>query len=231
VEAVRITELDESLRSILQRESVVLGFTLRVFCRAGSSLHPDSFTPTSDIDYFLVVDKLYPQLVNELPDRVTPELEESRVGEVLHSFYWRVGLRPVGEHNIVLHIYTQSLFEKYCNQRSGPKMYLLHEHRFLGGDETFLPRLREKYPPDEKTARSDYTALFNKKYEHRFLWGWRSVCLLRTGEWLRNKKAIIDWVQENCPPNSIGDKVLLMIELGKELAKTEEGEGGSDGTE
>lgn len=210
---MKITELDAKLWGAIRYAGMMNNFVPETFVRAGSSLHPDDFSTNSDIDYFLVVDNLYPAFVNGLQDRITPELSVARVGEVLHSFYWKVGLTPIGGHEVNLHIYTTSLFRKYCRERSGPKMYLLNEHRFIGGREEFLPSLAKEYPPSIDTAISDYKALLNKKYLHRFLWAWRSVCLLKEGLWLRNKAEINDWVSKHYPTGSIGDNQKLIIEL------------------
>ena len=219
---MKITALDGRLWDYITERVAAEGLVLRVFCRAGSSLHPDGFTESSDIDYFVVVDKFSPSFVNGFPDRVSPLLDEGRVGRFLHSFYWKVSLQRVGLHDIHIHIYTKSLFELYCQRRSGPKMYLLNEHRFLGGEDTFLERLRAEYPPSIETAKSDLNALHNPKYHHRFLWAWRSVCLLKEQRWLRNKAEITEWVAENYPKGSIANKEMLAIELNAEIIKHDE---------
>ena len=99
-------------------------------------------------------------------------------------------------------------------------MYLLNEHLVIYGGGEWISHLRDKYKPNLLTAESDLKALVNPKYKHTFLWAWRSVCLLETGKWLKNKKQIRNWV-DNRYPNRLVDKEFLhntLLELvNKEL--------------
>ena len=191
-----------------------------VLLRAGSSLHPEQFGIYSDIDYFLILEELKVELVNNWPDKISPNLDVKRLGDTLHSFYWKVTLKEWAGHPINIHIYTKKTFEKYCESRSGPKMYLLNEHLVIYGGGEWISSLRDKYKPNLLTAESDLKALVNPKYKHRFLWAWRSVCLLETGLWLKNKKSITHWV-DNRYPKKLDNKDFLhntLLELvNKEL--------------
>lgn len=187
--------------------------------RAGSSLHPEVFKEDSDIDYFVVADVIPLDLINKFPSKISPDLRKEELGEELRYFYWRINLKPIGKHPVNVIFYTWKKFMEHVEQRSGPKMYLLDEHKLLEGDKDKIEYLKENYKPNIDTAKSDLSTLANRKYDkgnEKFLWQWRSVCLLKEGRWLKNKQQIIEWVNKKYP-GKIGIKPYLYKVLQGEI--------------
>jgi len=212
--------MDENEFKLLDEEvlEAFKGTKLVYLFRCGSSLHlqDGDFLEKSDIDYIAVLREIRVDWVNGLPRRVSPELDALRLGDVLKRFYWRVKLRGWKGHPIEISLYTENKFMEYLEARSPPKMYLLHDHKLLFGNKGRLAGFIKKYKPDIRTAVSEYNIFVKGEDVYKFLWPWRSVCLLRErGRWLRDKKEIRDWVTLVYGDSAICDKFLLERELKK----------------
>jgi hypothetical protein len=200
---------------------------LKLYCkdvewllRIGSSLHPEWFKEESDIDYMIVLPVLTEGFVLNFPLRISPELSVSGVKKS-DNFFWRIECAPILAHRVTVTCYTTARFLRYVEDRSPPKMYVLHENLLLAGNGAALDDLRDEFPPDSRTARQDRAGLVDPKYHHRFLWAWRSVCVCReNGRWLRNKREIAQWVHEHYPGLLANEKALL-VALDGEIAAAE----------
>jgi len=179
--------------------------------RIGSSIHEDWFREESDVDYLLVLDDVSRQFIDEFPGRTSPSLP-AKVSEHNSNFYWRLEAGTIDRHRISVTIYSTLKFLEYCNARSPPKVYILHEHLLLLGSAEELETLRLACPPNRDTAIQDLQTLQNPRYEAIWPWGWRSVSIAQGGAWLKNKAAIEAYVEKNYP-GRLHDKAFLIKTL------------------
>lgn len=200
---INLQILDESIIG----NFIKLQGNLKLLLRVGSSLHPESFHDKSDIDYIVVVKYLPDWFVNKYPDRESDTLPRNCRGN-LRSFYWRMKTKGYQGYDVNIIFYTFDKFIGYLEERSGNMMYLLHDYKVVIGEESMMEELRNLFPPNLKTAINDYRALLNPKYNWKFLWGWRSVCLMREGRWLSHKRIIEKWVNSKYPQH-LQDKEYL----------------------
>lgn len=180
--------------------------------RIGSSLNPEWMRSKSDIDYLAVMDVLEKEFVRNFPGRTSPELPAKAPLRNV-NFYWRMTVGTFRGHPVNVTIYTTLKFLRYCEERSPPKMYLLHEHLLLSGLQTKLEALKARCKPDRETALQDLRTLRNPKYAAMWPWAWRSVAVLREDRWLRNKVEIVEWVAQRYPNHPVTDKKFLEMEL------------------
>lgn len=189
-----LDELDKQMAAIFSKMNP------KFFLRIGSSLHEEEFTEKSDIDYFAVLNCINVNDINNIPGMISPKLNSKKLRAVrLYHFYWRVTLEDKEGHPVIVSMYTTPRFMEYAKQRHGNKMYILNEHKLLLGDEKEMELLKSTYKPNKETIKSDFYALGNPKYRHKFLWAWRSVCLAEENRWLKNKQEIREWVNAHYP--------------------------------
>jgi hypothetical protein len=196
----------------LDREILDSFPTAAYIFRIGSSLHPEWFGPESDIDYIVVVEKFRLAMVNDYPRRTSPRMDAGFYIDDAYNFFWRLSREPYEGHAVTICIYTLDKFTDYIEKRSPPKMYILHEHHLLHGDQDALAALKAANPPDIRTARQDLATLRNPKYAAMWPWGWRSVSIMRGDGWLPNKAAITAYVEQHYP-GKLTNKTLLTQEL------------------
>lgn len=211
----------------------LVDFTVRRYCetwgvvfafRCGSSLHPEEFTSSSDVDFIIVVSSIRRDFLRRFPGRAGLFTSET----VLHDPFW---LRSsiAKSHPVQVVVYSEKTFRRLCRRREPKQMYLLNDHLLLVGDAEEVSRLRERFPPNWRTIHADFLMLRKMWYDRvfrreflvgyefpRFLWAWRSVILAREGVFLTSKAPIRRWVAEHYP-GKIDDSEALLAVLGGEL--------------
>lgn len=207
----QINKLDSEILKELKNTKLLFLF------RIGSSLHKNKFNKESDVDYIAVVESLNINFINNLPNKISPNLTLKTTAENLNFFFWRVDLKPLEEHKVNIIFYTIDKFMSYLEQRSGAKIYLINEHKLLFGDKPLITKFKRLYTPNKETAINDLKVLKDEKYNNgtaKFLWSWRSVALLKSNcsLWLKNKEEIEEYVNKEYT-GKIKEKEFLTKEL------------------